>query len=63
MLPTELLEQFHFGFPVHKRPPDPIGLTVGSRTGGGPKLASTPGPMFVSPALCVLRGLLPYRRL
>ena len=29
MLPTELLEQFHFGFPVHKRPPDPIGITVG----------------------------------
>jgi hypothetical protein len=24
MLPTELLEQFHFGFPVHKRHPDPI---------------------------------------
>ena len=22
MLPTELLEQFHFGFPVHKRAPD-----------------------------------------
>jgi hypothetical protein len=21
MLPTELLEQFHFGFPVHKGPP------------------------------------------
>ena len=29
MLPTELLEQFHFGFPVHKRPPDPIGVTLG----------------------------------
>jgi len=25
MLPTELLEQIHFGFPVHKRPPDPSG--------------------------------------
>jgi hypothetical protein len=35
MLPTELFEQFHFGFPVHKRHPDPIGITVGSRTGGG----------------------------
>ena len=23
MLPAELLEQIHFGFPVHKRPPDP----------------------------------------
>src|ERR1700712_2411706 len=29
MLPTELLEQIHFGFPVHKRPPDPIAGTVG----------------------------------
>ena len=29
MLPTELLEQIHFGFPVHKRSPDPIGGTVG----------------------------------
>jgi hypothetical protein len=29
MLPTELLEQIHFGFPVHKRHPDLIGLTVG----------------------------------
>jgi hypothetical protein len=48
VLPTELLEQFHFGFPVHERPPDPIGLTVGSRTGGGPRLASTPGPKFDS---------------
>jgi hypothetical protein len=48
MLTTELLEQFQFGFPVHKRPPDPIGLTVGSRTGGGPKLASTPGLKFDS---------------
>ena len=48
MLPTELLEQFHFGFPVHKRHPDLIGGTVGSRTGGGPKLASTPGPKFDS---------------
>src|SRR5271156_1040239 len=35
MLPTELLEQIHFGFPVHKRPPEPIGATVGCRTGGG----------------------------
>jgi hypothetical protein len=26
MLPTELLEQFRFGFPVHKRHPDPIGM-------------------------------------
>jgi hypothetical protein len=25
MLTTELLEQIHFGFPVHKRPPDPSG--------------------------------------
>ena len=25
MLTTELLEQFHFGSPVHKRPPDSIG--------------------------------------
>ena len=48
MLPTELFEQFHFGFLVHKRHPDPIGITVGSRTGGGPKLASTPGPKFDS---------------
>ena len=29
MLPTELLEQIHFGFPVHKRPPDLVGVTVG----------------------------------
>jgi hypothetical protein len=29
MLPTELLEQIHFGFPVHKRHPDLIGVTVG----------------------------------
>ena len=29
MLPTELLEQIHFGVPVHKRPPDPIAGTVG----------------------------------
>jgi hypothetical protein len=28
MLPTELLEQIHFGFPVHKRPPDPVAGTV-----------------------------------
>jgi hypothetical protein len=28
MLPTELFEQIHFGFPVHKRPPDPTGVTV-----------------------------------
>jgi len=55
MLPTELLEQFHFGFPVHKRHPDPIGITVGSRTGGGPKLASTPGPKFDSIASPVQR--------
>jgi hypothetical protein len=48
MLPTELFEQLHFGFPVHERHPDPIGITVGSRTGGGPKLASTPGPKFDS---------------
>src|SRR5271165_2122926 len=48
VLPTELLEQFHFGFPVHKRHPDSIEMTVGSRTGGGPKLASTPGPKFDS---------------
>mgnify|MGYP001289178822 CR=1 FL=1 len=27
-VPTELLEQFHFGFPVHKRPPDPVEGTV-----------------------------------
>jgi hypothetical protein len=25
MLTTELLEPIHFGFPVHKRPPDPSG--------------------------------------
>jgi hypothetical protein len=25
MLPAELLEQIHFGFPVHKGPPDPSG--------------------------------------
>jgi hypothetical protein len=25
VLATELLEQIHFGFPVHKRPPDPSG--------------------------------------
>jgi len=25
MLSSELLEQIHFGFPVHKRPPDPSG--------------------------------------
>ena len=25
VLTTELLEQIHFGFPVHKRPPDPSG--------------------------------------
>jgi hypothetical protein len=25
MLTTELLEQIRFGFPVHKRPPDPSG--------------------------------------
>jgi hypothetical protein len=25
MLTSELLEQIHFGFPVHKRPPDPSG--------------------------------------
>src|SRR5260370_4338537 len=47
-LPTELPEQFHLAFPVHKRHPDPIGMTVRSRTGGGPKLASTPGPKFDS---------------
>ena len=29
MLPTELLKQIHFGFPVHKRPPDAIRVTVG----------------------------------
>ena len=29
MLTTELLEQFHFGFPVHNRPPDSIGVTLG----------------------------------
>ncbi len=29
MLPTKLLEQIHFGFPVHARPPDPVGVTVG----------------------------------
>lgn len=29
MLPTELLKQIHFGFPVHKRPPDSIEVTVG----------------------------------
>ena len=29
MLPTKLLEQIHFGFPVHARPPDPVGATVG----------------------------------
>ena len=28
MLPTELLEQIHFGLPVHKRPPDAIRVTV-----------------------------------
>jgi hypothetical protein len=50
MLPTELLEQFHFGFPVHKRPPDPVGGTLGCGTGRGPKSASTPGPKFDSRA-------------
>ena len=29
MLPTELLEQIHFGFPVHARSPEPSGTTVG----------------------------------
>jgi hypothetical protein len=52
MLTTELLEQFHFGFPVHKRPPDSIGVTLGCGTGGGQKLASTPGPKFDSRAMC-----------
>jgi hypothetical protein len=28
MLPTELLEQIRFGFPVHKGNPDLIGVTV-----------------------------------
>jgi len=28
MLPTELLKQFHFGFPVHAGPPDRAEVTV-----------------------------------
>ena len=29
VLTAKLLEQFHFGFPVHSRPPGTTGLTVG----------------------------------
>src|SRR3954467_12399030 len=34
MLPTQLLEQIHFGFPVHARSPDSVGATVGLRDRG-----------------------------
>ncbi len=29
MLLTELLEQFHFGFPIHSEPPGRTGQTLG----------------------------------
>src|SRR3954454_14633818 len=51
MLPTKLLEQIHFGFPVHARSPDSVGATVGLRDReGGPKSISTTGPKFDSRA-------------
>src|SRR4051794_20128042 len=50
MLPTQLLEQIHFGFPVHARSPDSVGATVGLRDRGGPKSISTTGPKFDSRA-------------
>src|SRR4051794_9867731 len=60
MLPTQLLEQIHFGFPVHARSPDSVGATVGLRdrgVGQNPSALLGQNSIAELPLACTTRAL------